>query len=146
MKFVAQAPAGLLVSTAHTKLRQLVALRIEPLGLSSQQFWVMLLLEEGAVGSVQEVGRRIGIDKAAASRLVDKLAARGWVRSARVQTDRRRHGIELTARGRREAARFNRLAVRINREVERGFGPEHRRVLGGLLRQMIDNLDAALLR
>jgi DNA-binding MarR family transcriptional regulator len=144
LRIVSEQPPGLLVSTASAKLRQLVAARIAPLGITSQQFWVMLLLGEGALDSVQQIGKLVSVDKAAASRLAEKLAARRWVRTSRSTSDRRRVGIVLTAAGKQTAARFHRLAERINDEVERGLSQKDKRVAQDILQRMIANLDAAL--
>jgi DNA-binding MarR family transcriptional regulator len=141
---VSEQPVGLLISTAHSKIRQLVVKRLAPHGITSQQFWVMLLLAEGAVASVQEIGRLVSVDKAAASRLADKLVARRWVRTTRSKTDRRRVAIELTAAGKQAAARLHHLAEQINDEIERGLSQKDKRIAGDVLRQLIGNLDAAL--
>ena len=65
---------GMLVALADKRLQQLISIEAGAFALTPQQFWVVLLLDDGALGSVQEVGQRIGIDKPAASRLVETLA------------------------------------------------------------------------
>jgi DNA-binding MarR family transcriptional regulator len=134
---------GLLVALADKRLQQLVSLEALEFALTPQQFWVVLLLDQGALGSVQEVGRRIGIDKPAASRLVDTLAGRSWVRFGS-GGDSRRRPVELTARGRRQARRFRQVAMKLAEKIEAGITPAQKTAMDAGLRKLIANLDAAL--
>jgi DNA-binding MarR family transcriptional regulator len=134
---------GLLMSFAQKRLQQLVALEAQDLGLTSQQFWVVLLLDNGALDSVQAVGRRIGIDKPAASRLVEALAALGWVRYGE-GGDSRRRSVELTGVGRRQAKRFRALAERIVTQMEAGITAAQRSAMDAGLKRIAANLDEAL--
>src|SRR5579859_3699122 len=128
---------------ADKRLQQLVSVELQRFRVTPQQFWVVLLLEKSALGSVQEVGRRIGIDKPAASRLVETLLKLGWVRQG-ASGDSRRRSVELTARGQRQAERFRRLALDLAAEVEDGLGAALRAALSTGLARMIGNLDGAL--
>ena len=134
---------GLLVALADRRLQQLVAVELQQFSVTPQQFWVVLLLAQGAVQSVQEVGRRIGIDKPAASRLVETLAKLGWVRYGE-SGDSRRRPVELTARGQKQAERFRQVALDLAAEIEAGITPAQRAAMSYGLGRMIANLDAAL--
>ena len=50
--------------------------------------------------TVGELAERFGVSAPTASRTVTHLEERGWVRRVRDERDRRRHTIELTAKGR----------------------------------------------
>jgi DNA-binding MarR family transcriptional regulator len=134
---------GMLVAMADRRLQQLVSVEVQQFEITPQQFWVVLLLAQGALGSVQEVGRRVGIDKPAASRLVETLAKLGWVRYGE-SGDSRRRLVELTARGQRQAQRFRNVAVALAMEIEAGITPAQRAAMSHGLGRMIANLDGAL--
>jgi DNA-binding MarR family transcriptional regulator len=136
---------GLLVALADKRLQQLISIEAQAFKLTPQQFWVVLLLDDGALGSVQEVGQRIGIDKPAASRLVETLAGLSWVRYGESQ-DSRRRTVELTLRGRRHARKFRALALRLAEEMEAGITAAQRAAMDAGLKRLIANLDEALAR
>jgi DNA-binding MarR family transcriptional regulator len=67
---------------------------------------------QALLGGNHDVGRlaaHMGVSASAMTRLVDGLERRGWVRRVRGDDDRRRVDLELTAEGRREAARLREL-------------------------------------
>jgi DNA-binding MarR family transcriptional regulator len=143
VKLTASPPLGLLIAMARKLIHQVITIRLEPFALTAQQFWVMLLLLEDAVESVQDMGRKIGVDKPASSRLLKQLAARDWVRFAADASDRRRLKIELTAAGRRQARQFRGMAMQLSRDLERGLDEAQRELLAQAMRQVIANLSAA---
>jgi DNA-binding MarR family transcriptional regulator len=76
----------------------------------------------GSVGSVGDVARDFGVSKQAASKLIDTLVIRGYLRRGTDPEDRRRLTLELTERG-REAADIGRQASdRLDRELEEAVG------------------------
>jgi DNA-binding MarR family transcriptional regulator len=133
---------GLLVALVDRRMQQLVAVAVQRFAVTPQQYWVVLLLAQGALGSVQEVGRRIGIDKPAASRLVETLVKSGWARYG--ASDSRRRPVELTARGKKQAETFRRLAIELAGEIEGGIPAAQRAAMSAGLGRMIANLDHAL--
>jgi DNA-binding MarR family transcriptional regulator len=141
LKLSENIPVSLLVTIVRKKIYQLTATRLEPFQLTSQQFWVILLLEERQVASVGDISKIVGVDKAAASRIVEKLTERALVTNARSTEDRRRLGLELTDKGKKEAARLNEFADQLVGDIEQGLLPEERTQLQGLLRKMLINLE-----
>ena len=131
---------GYLVAQADKRLQQLVALEMRALRVTPQQFWVLLLLYQGALKSVGEVGERIGIDRPASSRLVMELQRRGWVRLDPPRE--RRRPVELTARGKQQAERFRMVAAKLAAAMEEGV--QQRQVVAEGLMKMISNLDQAI--
>jgi DNA-binding MarR family transcriptional regulator len=141
LKLSEHIPVSLLVTIVRKKIYQLTATRLEPYQLTSQQFWVILLLEERQVASVGDISKIVGVDKAAASRIVEKLTERELVTNARSTEDRRRLGLELTEKGRKEAARLNQFADKLVTDIEQGLAPDERVQLHSLLRKMLINLE-----
>jgi DNA-binding MarR family transcriptional regulator len=146
VKLTESPPLGLLIVNARRLIYQTMTTRLEPFGVTAQQFWVVMLLFEDAIGGVQDVGQKVGIDKAASSRLVKQLIARGWARFVAGDRDRRRRRVELTAAGRRQAQQFRSMAMQLSRELERGLGEAEKAMLIEAMHQVLANLTAAAAR
>jgi DNA-binding MarR family transcriptional regulator len=142
MRISSAPPIGLLIGIARRKIVQALSALLEASKTTPQQFWVMLLLEERAVTTVLDVSRQIGIDGPAASRLVDRLNRRGWVRLDRDHADGRRLRVELTAPGRRQATDFRKFAMRMSAAIELGLTRTEKNVVAAALRRVIGNLDS----
>lgn len=74
--------------------------RLEPLGLSLNQFTIiMTLLEQEGLTQV-EIGQRVMLPAYATTRNIDKLESLGYVKRQRHEASRRSHRIMLTESGR----------------------------------------------
>jgi DNA-binding MarR family transcriptional regulator len=144
LKLTGDIPVSLLVTIVRKRIYQLTTERLAPHNVTAQQFWVLLLLQDHLVESVGDITRIIGVDKAAASRIVEKLADRGLVHNTRSTEDRRRLGLQLTDKGRRETAKLNQLADQLVYDIEQGFSPDERGQLSTLLKRLLGNVDRAL--
>jgi DNA-binding MarR family transcriptional regulator len=71
-----------------------------------------------------DIARDFGISKQAASKLVDTLVVRGYLKRAVDPDDRRRIVLSLTDRGRGAAEASWEATDRIDRELERAVGAE----------------------
>ncbi len=111
-------PIGLLVAAVRSGLRQLLLARIAPLGLSVQQFWLLVGIAEHPCHSQAELAARLRVDEATASRVVRTLAGRRWVRASRDEADRRRVRLELTAAGEKLAGSLLPVAGEIRGAVD----------------------------
>jgi DNA-binding MarR family transcriptional regulator len=69
------------------------------------------LLEEPR--DISRLADRVGVSMSAMTRLVDGLERRAWVSRTRSIEDRRKVVVELTAGGRREAARLRALSQQL---------------------------------
>jgi DNA-binding MarR family transcriptional regulator len=78
----------------------------------------MLSAEDGL--SQQDLARHLSLDPTLVVALIDDLEERGLCERGRHPDDRRRHVIQLTARGRRVYRDARALAARVGDEV---FGP-----------------------
>ncbi|HEX3737527.1 MAG TPA: MarR family transcriptional regulator [Solirubrobacterales bacterium] len=76
----------------------------------------------GSVGSAGDVARDFGVSKQAASKLIDTLVIRGYLRRGTDPEDRRRLTLELTGRGREAADLGWKAADRVDRELEEAVG------------------------
>ena len=82
---------------------------LEPMGLTHQQYLVMLALWEESPLTVTELGRRLSLEPATLSPLLKRLEAGGMVTRQRDPRDERALAVSLTAKGRRTRARAERI-------------------------------------
>lgn len=81
-----------------------------------------------------ELAERMGLSPRAATRLVDRLEERGWVRRGSARQDRRTIDVLLTTDGRRAYVRNNRpFTAAVEEAVTAGMSDEEMTQLIGLL-------------
>jgi DNA-binding MarR family transcriptional regulator len=134
-------PLGLLVGAVRRRLKQAVDARARALGLSPQQFWVLMALAEMEGPSLGALATRQHMDAPTASRVLTTLVRRGLARMATHPSDRRRAVLALTPRGRALAARVRPIALEIRAAVEQGFAADEKAALRAALRRMLENLE-----
>ena len=88
-----------LVSQVARGIRTALDQRFSELGLTSQQAGVLLHVSGGTT-SPRALADLLGTDTAGMTRLVDRLAEKGYLRRLPATTDRRAITVELTAAGR----------------------------------------------
>ena len=131
----------ILIAMTRRRIKQTVSNRLAKFELGSQQFWVLLTLRKEGGLSLHELAQRTWTDDPTACRRVGKLTERGLIRSDEDPGDRRRFRLALTAKGRKLADELESLAVEVRGAVVRGISGEDRRVLCGLLRKVMGNMD-----
>ncbi len=122
----AEEPLGLLAAAVRRGVRQLLMSRIDPLGLSMQQFWLLVGIAEHPCHSQAELAGRLRVDEATACRVIRTLATRRWVRTARDDNDRRRVQLHLTPEGAQLARTLLPVARQVRTAVESALSPEER--------------------
>ncbi len=143
MKDRTQDTIGLLIGMVRRRLKQIVAERLAPYDLSPQQYWILLLVLEGENLSPRKITERIFMDKATASRMLDKLVRSKWIMLTRDPQDRRRLRIDLTPLAKRRAGKLRRMAQEIDRQLMNGISAAQAKVLDESLRRMLENLGEA---
>lgn len=73
---------------------------VRPLGITSRQMDVLLLIEDGAADCAAGLARVLGLDAGMLTRVLDALEAAGMVSRARTQEDRRLVRVKVTDLGR----------------------------------------------
>jgi DNA-binding MarR family transcriptional regulator len=139
-----EVPIGLLAATVRRHVRRLIEQRVTPLGLSVQQFWFVVNIAERPSGSQCELAERVRVDEAVASRVIRSLAARGLVRAARDQADRRRVTLSLTPEGERLAARLLPIAAEVRAAVDAPLSPTERAASRAALLKIVTHLRTLL--
>src|SRR6266545_3917157 len=74
---------------------------LRELDLRDRHLMVLTILEADDNQSQQDLARHLSLDPTLVVALIDDLEERGLCRRSRHPDDRRRHAIQLTARGRR---------------------------------------------
>src|SRR2546427_5910837 len=69
-------PVGLLIAAARRKMKRAVHERVAPHGLTTQQFWALVNIDEADRPSLREVAERMRMDAPTASRAVTQLLRR----------------------------------------------------------------------
>jgi DNA-binding MarR family transcriptional regulator len=138
-------PIGLLAAAVRRRVKQLVLSRVEPLGLSLQQFWILVGIAECPGGSQCEIAGAHLIDEPSASRVVRTLITRGWVRTVRDEPDRRRVRVELTPAGRKVATGLLPIARSVREAIDAPLGPEERERTCLALGKIVAHLEALAL-
>ncbi|HEV7501963.1 MAG TPA: MarR family winged helix-turn-helix transcriptional regulator [Vicinamibacteria bacterium] len=136
-----QDPLGRLIGAARRRLKQAVGRRVSRYGLSSQQFWVLIHLDDTDEPALSRVCAVLRIDPPTASRIVAALTRRGLVRAVPDPADRRRARLKLTADGRALARRLQPLATEVRAAVERDLTRHESVELRRLLNKVITGLD-----
>ena len=83
------------------------------LGLTYPQYLAMMVLWEGKPLTVNELGRRLGLDSGTLSPLLKRLEAAGYIRRQRGREDERRVDLALTEQGRAAQAKARNVAAAI---------------------------------
>jgi len=99
-------------ATEHAFQRAYKPLLAE-LGLTYPQYLAMMVLWEGKPLTVNELGRRLGLDSGTLSPLLKRLEAAGYIRRQRGREDERRVDLALTEKGRAAQAKARNVAAAI---------------------------------
>src|SRR4051812_31513105 len=94
-------PLGMLLRIAHVRARSAFTAALEPLGIQSNHYGVLLTLAHRGPRSQRQLIDAVNSDKSSMVRTVDDLEERGLVARRPAVGDRRAYAVELTAEGRR---------------------------------------------
>ena len=125
------------------KLGQLVTGRfaelLEPMGLRPRHCAVLELLGPAPMGQL-ELARRIGVAPSVVVDMLDELQALEAIRRVRDHADRRRHVVELTAKGRAQVERIIPSAHTLEQLAAAGVPAKDLAVVKRSLRRMYENI------
>jgi len=126
-----QVPIGLLLADLRRRQRQAVEMRVRDLGLSNQQFWLLVALVERQGASLAEILAGLPMDQPTASRVLAALSRRKLVRLDSDPADRRRRRMVLTPRGEQFGARCLVVAEEVRKAAVAHFSSEEIATLHG---------------
>ncbi|HET9752988.1 MAG TPA: MarR family winged helix-turn-helix transcriptional regulator [Myxococcales bacterium] len=133
---------GLLIAAARRQMKRVVEERVRPHGLTPQQFWLLVNIDEAEGPSLGEMAHRLRMDAPSASRAVAKLLRSKLVKTQGDRGDRRRLRLWLTPAGKAKIGDLRALAAELRGGTVHGLTRNEEETLRVLLRKIVLNLDA----
>lgn len=130
---------GYYLSTARNVLATRIDRAVAPLGLTSSQIGVILLLWYERARTPNEMSRVLSYDTGSMTRMLDRLERKGFLVRQRSQSDRRVVELALTEQGRDAAQQLPALVAAEMTDQLRGFAAEEIAMLVSLLQRFIAN-------
>lgn len=106
--------------------------------ISVTQYWALEALERKGTLTLNELAAELYLDKSTASRVVDALQRKGYVKRSRHEHDRRALALSVAPAGRRVFKRIEADILAYERRLLAGFDHEVRSSLVELLRQLVE--------
>ncbi len=122
-----------LLSKAYQKGHQMVQKRLEPLGLTNIQYMVLEVLWHKEGLTAGELGKRLNIDKATLSGILDRMSDSDWINKKRDEGDRRMFRLFPSGKSMEMKDRLKKEREDANEELLSGFTSEERVLLRRLL-------------
>jgi DNA-binding MarR family transcriptional regulator len=135
---------GTLAAALRNRLKHVVAARLAPYDLTTQQFWVMLVLLEQGGSSLHPLAQQVWMDDPTASRVVKAMVERGLLRTQPDPKHGRRIQISLSPSALPLAQELQGLAAEIKASLITGLDAEKQALIRQGLLAMIGNLDGML--
>jgi DNA-binding MarR family transcriptional regulator len=127
---------GFLLSWTGQRTAYGFAAALKPLGLRPPHFGLMTLVEANPGATQQQLVTRSLIDPSSMVAVIDELEELGLAERRRHPTDRRKHAVHLTAKGKRTLGRAREVAVEFAEELLAPLDAEEREALRLLLRKL----------
>jgi DNA-binding MarR family transcriptional regulator len=132
---LASAP-GFLLAWNGRRIAHRFGKALEPLGLRQPHFGVLTLIASQPGSTQQELVDRAMIDPSSMVAIIDELEDLGLAERRPHPSDRRKHAVHLTARGRKTLDRASAAAAKTAGELLAPLEPKEVEVLRDLLRKM----------
>ncbi|MER5171194.1 MarR family transcriptional regulator [Thioclava sp. GXIMD2076] len=134
---------GRIIPAVGQSWRRVLGQRLANEGLSDATALPMLVLWRPGKDAMRqnELAQLLGLETSGVVRLLDRLSARGLLRRIEDPSDRRAKLLELTEEGAELAARANRVARVLRRELLDQFAPDDLEAAYRVLAQLSETLD-----
>jgi MarR family transcriptional regulator, organic hydroperoxide resistance regulator len=132
---------GRLLRTASTAFNRVFKMHLEPQGVSYGQFQYLQSLWEGDGLTQTELTRKVGVEMASSTAILDSLEQRGFIKRRRNSSDRRKIYVYLTAEGASLEKNLMACAVATNVMACRGLSKAEVLALFKILGRVIDNMN-----
>ena len=136
----AQHSVGRLISNVAARAQQVLGKKLEPHGVTPQQWVVLVVLWWQDEISVSDLAIHLRTEKPAVSRLVDRMEKAGLVIKTPSETDRRSIILSATEKA-KEKKQLRMIYEEINAVLLAGFSDEEIEQLFSLLRRVQRNAD-----
>jgi DNA-binding MarR family transcriptional regulator len=131
--------ASWLINQNAATARGLVVDRLAGAGFRRHHYSALVALAESGPLSQAALGRTIGLDRSDVTAAVGELAERGLADRAPDPDDRRRNVVRITAAGRRQLRKLDRLVASAQDDLLEPLSPAEREQLLGLLARLADH-------
>lgn len=136
-----QDSVGYMITRLRASLFASVDREVLAWGISSAQGAILIYIAHGSASRAADLAREHNYDTGSLTRMIDRLVKKGLLERVPHANDRRAATLELTAAGRRLAARLPAVAVKVLNHHLRGFTRAELDQLKGLLGRMLANRD-----
>jgi len=124
------------LAKAYQKVQSKWKSRLNNYGLTPMQFLVLEALYEEEGLSVGEIGKKLVLDNATLSGVLDRMVESGWIRKNTADEDRRLLQIFLTPKAKEFKTKLIQEGKEANEEVLIGFRMEERLLLIRMLKDL----------
>jgi DNA-binding MarR family transcriptional regulator len=138
-RFGVESSLGYFLSTARNVLATRMDRAVAPLGLTSSQIGVILLLWFERARTPNEMSRVLSYDTGSMTRMLDRLEKKGFLERQRSLADRRVVELALTPLGRDAAQQLPDLISQVLSDQLSGFSADEVSTLVRLLQRFIAN-------
>ncbi len=125
-----------LLAKAYQKAHATLRRNLADYGLTPIQILVLEALRQEEGVSAGELGKKLVLDSATLSGVLDRLAERGWIVKETDSTDRRSLKLYLGERAHELAGPLSEVMGKVNEEIMNGLTFEERVLLKRLLRDL----------
>jgi DNA-binding MarR family transcriptional regulator len=112
----------------------------ETYGLGRTEWRVLFNVGQYGPLSAVEISKRSNLEKTKISRAVQRLYERGWLRRIYLESDRRRHQLELTKDGLKVSRELSKMAASFNEQIEDIIGRERAQQLISELQKLEESV------
>lgn len=128
-----------LINQAALPGNRLVADGLARVGMRRHHYSLLTTLDDGGPASQADLGRRISLDRSDMVATVNDLVDQGFVERATDPTDGRRNVVSITAAGRRELRKLDRIVAACQDELLAPLSAAERKQLVRLLTRVVDH-------
>jgi MarR family transcriptional regulator, organic hydroperoxide resistance regulator len=125
-----------ILSKAYQRVYGVFKSQLQPYGLTPMQALVLHALYEEEGLAAGELGKRLALDNATLSGVLDRMAESGWITKNIMKEDRRVLNIQLTDRARQCQGKFLAETEIVNQEVLSSFSLEEKHLLVRMLKDL----------
>lgn len=125
-----------ILSKANQRVYATFKSQLQPYGMTPMQALVLNTLYEEEGLSAGELGKRLVLDSATLSGVLDRMAEAGWIIKNSDKTDRRVLNIQLTEKSNQFRDEFLQKTENVNQKVLSSFNTEERLLLIRMLKDL----------
>ena len=125
-----------LFAKANQKSQAILKKMLKPYGLTAVQILVIEALWEDEGLTAGELGKRLVLDNATLSGVLDRLSDAGWISKKPDATDKRALRISLSAKARENKSALFQIRETVNDFIMKGFSQEETLLFKRLLKDL----------